>query len=214
MRSRKRIFASLTVFVVFVVLIAGAAGTGWLALRGVLGKGSSALEQWCGKQIERIAADLLRPTLRIEGFDYVYPKTLILEGVTLVDGDVTCLETPRMQLVFRDIPRLGKPIVIDTVALDAPVFRLVVRGDGTIAGFSNMVGVRAPRNTLSPIPGRRGRSVLGRPTASLLCWERMRCPRDRACSECLRNVRSLQLDRDQRHVIIRRSSLGERLHRG
>lgn len=56
-----------------------------------------------------------------------------------MDGDVTCLEAPRVRLELRDIPRRGAPIVISTVELDTPTLRIVVALDGTIAGFSDMV---------------------------------------------------------------------------
>ena len=44
-----------------------------------------------------------------------------------------------MRLILRDIPVRGKPIVIDRVELNEPVVRVVVRDDGSLAGFTDFV---------------------------------------------------------------------------
>lgn len=111
----------------------------WAGLRGLVGEGSSPIEQWCARQVGLIADDLLVPKLTFDDFDYVFPGTLTLANVRLVDGDVACLEADAMRLVLRDVPARGKPIVIDTVALTRPVVRLVIRVDGTLAGFTDFL---------------------------------------------------------------------------
>ncbi len=117
----------------------------WVIFGGLSTKGSSPIERWCGDQVRLIAADLLRPKLTFDAFEYDFPGTLTLRNVRLTDGDDVCLEAASMRLILRDVPTRGKPIVIDTVELTGPVVRIVVRDDGTLAGFTDFVDPSAGR---------------------------------------------------------------------
>lgn len=111
----------------------------WVSFGGLSAKGSSPIERWCGDQVRRIAADLLRPKLAFDTFEYDFPGTLTLRNIRLTDGDEVFLGAASMRLILRDVPTRGKPIVIDTIELTDPVVRIVVRDDGTLVGFTDFV---------------------------------------------------------------------------
>jgi len=117
------------------LLLLAVAGFVWYAGR----RGSTSVEQWVGRQLLAIANDALRPELSYQTLDYAYPATVTLHDVRLTDDDQAFVTATSLRIVFTERPRVGQPVVIETVQLVEPVIELREQEDGTFLGFSNFI---------------------------------------------------------------------------
>ncbi len=107
-------------------------------LRGIIGSTQLQLEQWIGTQLKAIANDYLKPELHFTQIRYEAPGTVFLHDVTLVSEAETLLALDRLTVTLAEIPRVGRPIVIETITLDAPTLRFLQREDGLL-GWEDLV---------------------------------------------------------------------------
>ena len=133
--KRKSILAALIVLLLAVVA--------WQVLRRtaiiVAAPGSGAIEQWCGSQLLAIANAHLGPELAFESLDYQYPATVVLGEVSLRTPEVDLIVAESIQVDFAELPKVGRPIVIEAIVLRRPVVRLVRKPGGGLEGFSGLV---------------------------------------------------------------------------
>jgi hypothetical protein len=129
-----------TVTGVVAILLGGAAVALWLGpVRALLGEGSTRIEAWCGRQLVAIAGDHLTPTLVLGEVDYMFPKTLHVNELSLEADGISIIAADSARLEFAEIPRPGRPLVISAVTLVRPVVRLIEDVDGALVGFGNIV---------------------------------------------------------------------------
>jgi hypothetical protein len=114
----------------------GSAGSGLLSL---LTGQVDALQQWCGRQLLAVANDHLGPELSFERIDYAPPGTVTLTNVMLVARDARLLTAERIRIVLAETPRIGQPIVIQSVELFHPVIDVVENEQGDIIGFDSLI---------------------------------------------------------------------------
>lgn len=139
--TRKRV---LRVFAVVAVLVAGAGGGVYMMVGG---EGVSPLEAWVGRQVKTTINSYLIPQLEFDEVDYQAPKTVHLTGVHLTAEDpdnpgktVEIFTAESMTITLGQVPRLGRPLVIETVTLNQPTLRLVTpTGGGPLIGYSKLV---------------------------------------------------------------------------
>jgi len=133
--KRKSILAALIVLLLAVVA--------WQVLRRtaiiVAAPGSGAIEQWCGSQLLAIANAHLGPELAFKSLDYQYPATVVLGEVSLRTPEVDLIVAESIQVDFAELPKVGRPIVIEAIVLRRPVVRLVRKPGGGLEGFSGLV---------------------------------------------------------------------------
>lgn len=124
--------------VLLVVLIGG-----WFFFFGPgrqwFGAGRDAAEQWVGVQILAIANHFLNPELTFDRLQYRYPGTVLLHNVTLTAEDETFVTTDLMRIQLTDRPRIGQPIVIESVSLKSPQVKLIQKEGGELLGFRNFL---------------------------------------------------------------------------
>lgn len=126
----------LRVVVLLVVLAAGGLAAVWY----LAGKeGTTALEQWIGRQVLAILDAYITPTPHFDALDYQAPRTVVLDGVKLTLDDTSILEIDRMKLELAEIPRQGQPIRIQKIELDRPRMRFILTPDGEIMGWTNFI---------------------------------------------------------------------------
>jgi len=105
---------------VVALAIAGGAFV-WMFMRGSLG-----VDDWVVRQVTAIAQTYVVPTMRFDSFNYQAPRTVELDGVSFTAPDGTeVIDAGRLVLTLAEIPRRGKPIVIERVELVDTVLRLV-----------------------------------------------------------------------------------------
>lgn len=129
------------------VLLVALGGAGVAAYLAVGGEGESPLEAWVGRQVKATINGYLVPQLEFDEVDYQAPKTIHLTGVRLVaedpdrtGGTVDIFEAESMTITLGQVPRLGRPLVIETVTLNRPTIRLVTpHGGGPLIGYSTLV---------------------------------------------------------------------------
>ncbi len=142
--TKKRV---LSVLIVVALLLLGLGGAGYAILGGA---GSSALEQYIGEQVKRTVNGYLTPELAFEGLDYQAPKTVVLQDVRLIAPDpdnpgtrIDIFEAESVRIELGELPRPGKPIVIQSITLNAPTARLILAADGKAIGYSELVQAEA-----------------------------------------------------------------------
>lgn len=110
--------------------------------------GSGAVEEWVGKQVQAIAAGYLNPTLVFSKFDYRYPSTAVITDCRLTADDparpgetIDILAVQRITLELGEVPKIGRPIVIERLSLDGPELRLIAAGPGDsgFIGFADLL---------------------------------------------------------------------------
>jgi hypothetical protein len=112
----------------------------WLGFgRGAVRAGMARVEQWCGRQLQSIANDHLGPTLSFDTLDYSYPRTVTLAPVRLTAEGVSIIEADSIRIDFAEVPRVGRPVVIEAARFERPVVRLIEQADGSLLGFSGFV---------------------------------------------------------------------------
>ncbi|MCL4740591.1 MAG: hypothetical protein KJZ54_00145 [Phycisphaerales bacterium] len=129
-----------------VVLAACAAGVVWtLKQRGTIAALGESMQDYLGRQVVGIVNAYLHPQLGFSTVRYDAPGTLVLAGVTLTAPDGTrVLELERMTLTLAEVPRIGRPILVERVDVESPTVRLVrgplgAEGDRGWLGLDPMV---------------------------------------------------------------------------
>ncbi len=120
------------------VIAVSLAGLGWVVLAAA-GKGKLTIEAWCSKQLLAIANDHLNPTLHFDRLVYTFPQTVTLTKVTLAENNVVVIGADSITIQFAGKPKVGEPLVLQSVEFQSPVVRLITQADGTLLGISRLV---------------------------------------------------------------------------
>jgi len=108
-------------------------------LAGEDGRRTTRLERWIGDRLQAIAQANLNPDFSFDSLDYEYPATVELRNVVMADGDVEIINVPAVAIEFTEVPKVGKPIIIEKIAVVQPTMRLVTDAEGNLRGWSNLV---------------------------------------------------------------------------
>lgn len=123
--------------VLCVLIVAG--GIYWIVGRG----GESRIEAWIGSQIKQIVNGRINPVLTFDSLDYQSPDVVIVTNLRVVadGGRLDIFSAERATIRLAEIPREGKPIVIQEIRLQRPVIRLIANENEPtrFVGFSNFV---------------------------------------------------------------------------
>ncbi len=120
-------------------------------------RGSGRIEQWIGRQVQQMVSEVLKPELRFKSLDYQYPRTAVLSECRLTATDPAdpattydIVAADRVTLELAEIPRHGRPIVIQRIIMQSPAIRLIATAPGSnqFIGFSDMV--REPDTQAGP----------------------------------------------------------------
>jgi hypothetical protein len=142
----KRFVKRALVFAGALVLVAAVAAGIAVYLTGR--SGSGAIEKWIASQLQTIANSYVHPQLSFDDLDYEYPGTVKLKNFRLVADDprnpgktIAILGTADATVVLAEVPAVGRPIVIQKIILNQPLFQAIATGPGetTFVGFSGMV---------------------------------------------------------------------------
>lgn len=130
--------------------------------------GSGSVERWIGLELQRVANSYLKPRLSFEELDYTFPATVSLRNLRLTADDpaspgtsVDILGCDHATLTLAEVPQVGKPIVIEKVILDRPLFSAVsvAPNSNRFVGFSDLlhegVVTTAPSTGPSTAPSTR-----------------------------------------------------------
>ncbi len=107
-----------------------------------------AVRQYVRRQVEAIAAAHLHPELKFDDFKYIYPGTveiynarLLADAPELPKRKLVILGADVITLTLAEVPKIGRPIVIERIAFDKPVLQLITDQPGgtEFYGFSKLV---------------------------------------------------------------------------
>jgi hypothetical protein len=130
-------------FLIIILIVGGVGFAAWKLLHAGLqrftGTGTTVVEKWVGKQLAAIANAHLGPTLSFDRMGYAYPRTVTLHNVRLTADDVPIIAADALRVEFAEVPRRGRPIVLESVRFQRPVVRLIQHEGGTLLGFSDFV---------------------------------------------------------------------------
>ena len=141
-RLIRRIIGGVLAGLLLLAIVAG------IVLFSISRRGSGRIEQWIGSQIVGIAGGYLNPRLHFEDLDYEYPDTVRLRNLRLTaadpqspGGEVDILAAGRVTIVLAEVPRVGEPIVVQSIIAERPLFQIVKAesAKGRFAGFSNLL---------------------------------------------------------------------------
>jgi hypothetical protein len=113
-------------WIFILVLVLAALGAALLVTVGQ--RGESRVEAWVGSQLKSIVNAGGRFSLEFDGIDYQAPNRIVLKKLrlSLADrGDLgTMIEIAEGTVDLGEVPRWGKPIVVETVKLVEPTVRV------------------------------------------------------------------------------------------
>lgn len=140
----------LIVIIVLVVVSAAIGALIWFGLQpgrslsaGEDGEQTTRLERWVGDRLRAIADSNLNPDFTFASLDYEYPATVTLHDVRMTSGDTEIMNVLSVVVVFTEVPKIGKPIVIEKVSVTDPKFRFVADADSNLLGWSRLVRTRS-----------------------------------------------------------------------
>lgn len=102
-------------------------------------EGTSAIEQWIGRQLVGVLESYTTATADFATLDYQAPGTVIVTGMTLSAAGRELVAADRLLLQLAEPPKPGKPIQIQRIELDAPRFNFVRAAGGGFVGWSGFV---------------------------------------------------------------------------
>lgn len=146
------------VFVIGAVIICGAAVlVGMWSYVG--GEGESGLEAWIGENVRAVVQGYLKPELSFDSLDYQAPRGVEILGLQLAAPNQPLLSIERAYLELAEIPRRGKPILVERIEVDKPRIHVVQTADGAFVGWGDFVRGEGQREE-SVDEGRRLSDVL------------------------------------------------------
>ena len=95
----------------------------------------SAVEPWLAEQLRAIGNEALAGELSFESLELDLPVTVTLHDVLLRDGEMPVIECAQLVVALTEIPAPGRPVVIESIALESPVVHLTEQ-NGELVGFS------------------------------------------------------------------------------
>ncbi|MGD0140305.1 MAG: hypothetical protein ABSD28_15645 [Tepidisphaeraceae bacterium] len=113
-----------------------------------LHEGPGSLQDWIGSQLQDIANSYLNPRLSFTDLAYEYPLTVSLRNLHLTADDPThpghtidIIACAHAVVSLAEIPSVGKPIVIEKIALDEPLISAIAvkPRSKNFVGFSDLI---------------------------------------------------------------------------
>jgi len=97
-------------------------------------RGTAGVDDWALRQVVAITNTYLVPEMDFETFDYTYPATLTLEGVSFTaPSGARVIDASALRVTLAERPRRGEPIRIQRVDLLSPTLHLIEsREDGRL----------------------------------------------------------------------------------
>jgi len=120
---------------VLISLAGTGAGLWWYAGR----VDASPVENWVREYLVKVLREHLNPQVAIGELDYQYPLTVVITELKLTESEVDILAVKRARLELAEIPKYGKPILIERIELDSPSVQLVQTPTERLRGWSNLV---------------------------------------------------------------------------
>jgi hypothetical protein len=136
------------IFRIAVLALGGLIGLAITLLLVARHMGAGTIQEWIGTQIQDIANGYLNPKLSFTDLDYQYPLTVSLKNLHLTADDpanpghtIDIIACDRAEVSLADIPTIGKPIVIEKIALEEPLISAVAVEPRSkkFVGFSNLI---------------------------------------------------------------------------
>lgn len=146
--------ASIALAVVCLLVVAAGA-----ALWEVGRRGSGAIEQWVGEQLQLVADASLNPKLTFADVDYEFPATIRIDSLKLTADDpdnpgktIEILGAQYAEIELAEMPQVGSPLHIESVKLKDPLFSAVaIKGTHRLVGFSDLIREK-PQAATVPAP--------------------------------------------------------------
>jgi len=110
--------------------------------------GAGTIQEWIGTQIQDIANGYLNPKLSFTDLGYQYPLTVSLKNLHLTADDpanpghtIDIIACNRAEVSLAEIPAIGKPIVIEKIALEEPLISAIAVEPRSkkFVGFTNLI---------------------------------------------------------------------------
>jgi len=137
--------------VAVLIVLVGAAGLGVWTMIGRAG--SSQLENWVGQCVVGVIESHLTARVQFDQLDYQAPGTVILDGLKLVGPDQSPLASVKhLRLALAEVPRLNKPIHIQSISLDSPALRFDQDANGGLLGWTTLVRQEVLAQGLEAVP--------------------------------------------------------------
>jgi len=114
----------------------------------ILHTGPGTLQDWIGSQLQDIANSYLNPRLTFTDLAYEYPLTVSLRNLHLTADDpahpghtIDIIACAHAVVSLAQIPSVGKPIVIEKIALDEPLISAIAVAPRSknFVGFSDLI---------------------------------------------------------------------------
>jgi len=120
----------------------------WIVLRAG-GQGEGDIERWIGQQLLLTAEKQLNPRLSFAQLDYQYPTTVVMKELRLTAADprvpgekLDVLAAGEAVMTLAELPRVGRPLVVESISLYRPAVRLVkVDSQSGAKGFAGLSGM-------------------------------------------------------------------------
>ena len=98
-----------------------------------------AIESYAQEQIELIARDNLGPKLSFDDLEYRFPYSIAMINPKLSSDDVVIMSADQIEITLAEIPRSGKPVLLQDVIFSKLKIRLQENKEGVIVGYSNFI---------------------------------------------------------------------------
>ncbi len=139
--------------IIAVLVLVGAVLAYVIVPRGTWGIGGvfGAIDSWIARQVARIAETYLVPRVDFVRFEYHPPGTVILTDFTLTSPDgIEVVRAGAARLTLAGVPRVGSPIVIESIELESATLRLLRQnnpdGSASFKGLLPLVKTENIRN--------------------------------------------------------------------
>ena len=98
-----------------------------------------AIEAYAQEQIELIARDNLGPKLSFDDLEYHFPYSIAMINPKLTSDDVVIMSADQIEITLAEIPRSGKPVLLQDVIFSRLKIRIQENKKGVIVGYSNFI---------------------------------------------------------------------------
>ena len=98
-----------------------------------------AIEAYAQEQIELIARDNLGPKLSFDDLEYHFPYSIAMINPKLSSDDVVIMSADQIEITLAEIPRSGKPVLLQDVIFSKLKIRIQENKEGVIVGYSNFI---------------------------------------------------------------------------
>ena len=101
--------------------------------------GSTRIERWVAEYLRGVVNRHINAELTFDELDYRAPRGLTISNLALRADGTMLLSIQSATLELAEVPRPGRPIIIDRIELDTPRFRFVRSAAGGFVGWNGLV---------------------------------------------------------------------------